>query len=281
MDEAVMGKKRRKKFIQKSKKWFERYKSFFLVVFVVIIFVLIPPLTNLVINREAFIFPSFFGFINDSNRDAWIDFFGAIIGGALTLIGVAWTIVDQNTKRREDAMDVVKPILVANACTYEKIKGINGDNNSRVLECILEYKNVGKGILFNPRVLNIEYKVDNKDIGKLNTSLSVKSYLDINDTSDNDLMIIFGLEDLNKMQEILRGRGNVLSVQIIMYVGGKDVYDRDVVTKLIYKTSLSFFTGNKIELPLGGGKLTSIVISDKNEILDILDNSNWHYNVHV
>lgn len=56
------------------------------------------------------------------------------------MIDVAWTIVDQNTKRREDAMDAVKPILVANACTYEKIKGIDGDNESRVFECILEYK---------------------------------------------------------------------------------------------------------------------------------------------
>ena len=272
--------KKRKKVVQKSKNWFERYKSFFLVVFVVIIFILTPPLTNLVINTDAFVFSSFFGFINDSNRDAWIGFFGAIIGGALTLIGVAWTIVDQNIKRHEDAMDAVKPILVANDCTYEKIKEINGDNDSRVFECILEYKNVGKGILFNPRVLNIGYKVDNKDIGKLKTSLSVKSYLDINDTSDNDLMIIFGSDDLYKMQEILKGRGNVLSVQIIMYVGGKDMYDRDVITKLIYKTSLSFFPNNKIELPLGGGKLTSIVISDKNEILDIINNSNWQYNVH-
>lgn len=254
----IMHKKGRR-FIHKSKNWFKRYKSLLLVIFVMILFILTPPLTNLMISTEAFVFPSFFGFINDSNQDAWIDFFGAIIGGALTLIGVAWTIVDQNTKRREDAMDAVKPILVADACTYEKIKGINDDKNSRILECILEYKNVGKGILFNPRVLNIEYKVDNKDIGKLNTSLSVKSYLDINDTSDNDLMIIFGLDDLNKMQEILKGRGNVLPVQIIMYVGGKDVYDRDVVTKLIYKTSLSFFPDNKIELPLGGGKLTSIV----------------------
>ncbi len=70
------------------------------------------------INTEAFVFPSFFGFINNSNRDARIDFFGAIIGGVLTLIGVAWTIVDQNTKRREDAIDAAKPILVANDCTY-------------------------------------------------------------------------------------------------------------------------------------------------------------------
>lgn len=273
--------KKGKWFIQKSKDWFERYKSLLLVVFVVIIFILTPPLTNLVISTEAFVFPSFFGFINDSNKDAWIDFFGAIIGGALTLSGVAWTINDQNNKRREDAMDAFKPILVANACTYEKIKGINGDSNSRVFECILEYKNVGKGILFNPRVLNIEYKVDNKDIGKLNTSLSVKSYLDINDITQNDLMIIFSLDDLNKMQEILKGRGNVLPVQIQMYVGGKDMYDRDVITKLIYKTSLSFFPDNKIELPLGGGKLTSIVISDEKEIIDIINNSNWHYNVHL
>lgn len=263
------------------KKWIMKHRTTMITIVAVILFCLIAPFINLLVNTEAFIFPSFLGFITIENKDAWIGFFGAIIGGAITLLGVAWTIIDQNNKRREDAMDDVKPILVANACTYEKIKGIKGDEHSKVFECILEYKNVGKGILFNPRVFNIDCKVDNTDIGKLHTTFSVKSFLDVADTSDNDLMIEFDLNALNKMQELLEGRGNVLPVHIIMYVGGKDIHDRDVVSKLDYKTSLAFFTDNKIELPLHGGKYTSIVITDKNEIIEIVNNANPHYNVHI
>lgn len=276
-----MYKKKIESFKNNVNKWMNKNKMLIVAIVLVILFFLLPPLINLLVNTEAFIFPSFFGFITADNQDAWIGFFGAIIGGALTLIGVAWTIIDQNNKRREDAMNATKPILVANACTYEKIKGIIGDAHSKVFECILEYKNVGKGILFNPRVLNIDFKVDNKDIGKLHISLSVKSFLDIADTLDNDLMIEFGLDDLNKMQELLKERGNTLSVQIIMYVGGKDIYDRTVITKLDYKTSLLFFPENKIELPLHGGKFTSVVISDENEICEIMNNADLSYNVHL
>lgn len=277
-----MGKKKTELYIiSKANKWIIKYKFTFVAIIAVILFVLTPPFINLLVNTEAFILPSFFGFITVENQGDWIGFFGDIIGGVVTLIGVAWTIIDQNKKREEDVKDSVKPILVANACTYEKIKGIKGDDHSKVFECILEYKNVGKGILFNPRVFSIDCKVDDKDIGKLNTSLSVKSYLDIQDTSSNDLMIIFDLDALNKMKEILKDRGNVLPVQIIMCVGGKDMYDRDIVAKLDYKTSLSFFAENEIELPLHGGKFTSVVISDKDEICEIVNNANSRYNVHL
>lgn len=44
---------------------------------------------------------SIFDTINTKESD-WISFWGSIFGGLLTLIGVAWTINDQNKKRKED-----------------------------------------------------------------------------------------------------------------------------------------------------------------------------------
>lgn len=50
-------------------------------------------------------------FINESNYDAWIGYYGAIIGGALTLGGVWWTINDTEEKRKEDLYSSHKPFL--------------------------------------------------------------------------------------------------------------------------------------------------------------------------
>lgn len=50
-------------------------------------------------------------FINSNNYDAWIGYYGAILGGSLTLTGVWWTIKDQNNKRREELAVQYRPIL--------------------------------------------------------------------------------------------------------------------------------------------------------------------------
>lgn len=251
-----------------------------IIVCTLLLLVLLPPLVNLFLTTEAFLFPSFFGFVNSENIDAWIGFMGALIGGIITLAGVAWTIIDQETKRQEDIKEATKPVLVASTCPIEEIKGIKGDEKSRVFECVLEYKNVGKGILFYPQVYNIEYYIDGKEYGKLHTSLRVNSHLDIGESSSNDLMIVFDEKTLSNLLEILKGRGNTLPLQIIMYVGGKDMYDRNIVSKLIYKSSLTFFSATDIQLPLHKGRYTSVSISDKAEINKIVSNSNPNYNVH-
>lgn len=51
------------------------------------------------------------GFIDESNKDTWINFFGAIIGGIATLAGVWLTIKDNDNKRREDLAIQYKPFL--------------------------------------------------------------------------------------------------------------------------------------------------------------------------
>lgn len=43
-----------------------------------------------------------FGFISNEKQDVWINFYAALIGGALTLIGVGWTIRYTDATRKDD-----------------------------------------------------------------------------------------------------------------------------------------------------------------------------------
>lgn len=53
------------------------------------------------------------GFINDTNREAWIGYYGAIIGGALTLGGVWWTIKKQEEEKKMEFDINNCPLLTA------------------------------------------------------------------------------------------------------------------------------------------------------------------------
>lgn len=254
-----------------------KYKYLISMIIGLILLILIPPFLNMMINSKPLFFPEFFGFISDKNSSEWIGFYGSIIGGFITLIGVAWTVIDQNRKREEDMKDAFKPVLVANGCSYEKIKT---SDRGKVYECILEYKNVGKGILYNPKVFNIEYAIDNKIIGKLSPSLSVKNYIEIESATGNDIMIELELKELKEIYRSLKGRGNTISLQITMFVGGKDMFGRDIATKLDFKSQIVFFSESDIELPLMPGELTSVVIFNDDEIAEVINNADYRYNVH-
>ena len=264
----------------KFKAWIKRNKLLVIVIVSVVLWIFVPPFINRMITTEAWLFPGFFGYVNSENAGSWIGFYGAIIGGAITLLGVAWTIIDQSKKREEDMKDAVKPILVASSCKYEAVKGIKGELGTKVFECILEYKNVGKGILFNPMVFNIEYSVDGKELGKLQPTFSVNSSVDVDDVADNSVMIVLEPSVLSDIMESLKGRGNTIPLQVVMYVGGKDMFGRDVVSKLEYKSELTFFSTEDIQLPLHGGKLTSTVLFSEEDICKVISNANPRYNIH-
>lgn len=84
-----MDKKKLGTLIEKIRRWIIKHKSILAATVAIIVFALTPPFVNLLVNTEAFIFPSFFGFVIKENKDTWINFFGAIIGGGITLLGVA------------------------------------------------------------------------------------------------------------------------------------------------------------------------------------------------
>lgn len=72
-------------------------KFVLIIVVVIICFFIVSISVNYFVTT-----PSPFGFILPEHQDTWINFFGALIGGALTLIGVWWTIYYTEETRKED-----------------------------------------------------------------------------------------------------------------------------------------------------------------------------------
>lgn len=57
----------------------------------------VPPFVSFIVST-----PSLFGFILADEKSEWINFYGSIIGGALTLVGVGWTISYTESTRKRD-----------------------------------------------------------------------------------------------------------------------------------------------------------------------------------
>lgn len=77
--------------------------------------IIVPPFLDFLFNTHPPQGLSFLGFINDANREAWIGYYGAIIGGALTLGGVWWTLTEQEKERNEKMRVEYKPALILEA----------------------------------------------------------------------------------------------------------------------------------------------------------------------
>lgn len=240
---------------------------------ILIILMLISPCINLLLKTEAPLFSDFLGVVNRDNEDAWISFWGSIIGGCITLGGVAWTILDQNKKYNEEFKNVVKPILVSKDCISETIRR-NG--KGRVIEYVLTYKNVGKGILYNPRMYNLKCSIGGKEIDTLQPTLLYLSCIDIGETVNQSVMIVLDFEKLQEIYQTLAEKANTTDIKIIMYVGGQDIYGRCTVTRLEYRHHLTFYSLEDIKLHLQG-KLTSRILFNEEEISEIVNNANSNY----
>lgn len=79
------------------------------------------------------------------SMDSWINFFGSITGGLLTLAGVWWTIINQDKRRKEDIMNEYFPIpVVTNQLNYD----LNVIDNLYSITFEMLITNVGKGPMF-------------------------------------------------------------------------------------------------------------------------------------
>jgi hypothetical protein len=72
-------------------------KKMGIILSIMALFLVIPPVVNFGVST-----PSPYGFISIEKQDEWINFYAALIGGALTLIGVGWTIRYTEATRKED-----------------------------------------------------------------------------------------------------------------------------------------------------------------------------------
>lgn len=75
-------------------------KNFIILIIGILAIFLIPPFINLIVSISSPI-----GFITISEKEAWINLYGAITGGLLTLLGVGWTISYTNSTRKEDQIN--------------------------------------------------------------------------------------------------------------------------------------------------------------------------------
>ena len=78
-------------------KWFETNNEKVLYILLIVTIIFSPPFVWYTVSLK-----SSFGFILPEHIDAWIGFYGAVIGGSLTLFGVWWTITDQKKIREDD-----------------------------------------------------------------------------------------------------------------------------------------------------------------------------------
>lgn len=114
-----------------------------IICFIISLLFIIPVVTH---NIVSFMCSN--GYLKPGSENQWIGFYGAVIGGALTLLGVWWTIRDQNQKRKKDFMILNKPIII-----ISKIEFIGNANDiiNNLLEFKFDIKNIG-----NSEALNIE-----------------------------------------------------------------------------------------------------------------------------
>lgn len=105
-----------------------KYKAIVKVLLGVVLFMLFAPyIVNFIVETPN---PLGQGFINDANKDTWITFFGTIIGGGATLIGVWWTIKNQEKKSKEDLAIKYKPVLTASFGDKNVIDDLRQDKSS-------------------------------------------------------------------------------------------------------------------------------------------------------
>lgn len=109
-------------------------KSLVLLIFgIFIIIFIVPQIIHFLVYT-----PSSFGFIKHGEESQWIGFFGSIIGGAFTLLGVILTINFEKKSRYESEY----PILIA--CTDKTDYTITHPyGNKKKLKLDLKIKNVG------------------------------------------------------------------------------------------------------------------------------------------
>lgn len=139
--------------MKKIKKIYTESKHFILIILFTLVLLFIgAPLFNAIATNKLS-----FHFINKDNYDAWIGFYGSVLGGALTLGGVWWTIKYEkqeleksknkhDLERKEELFLQYKPLLKCDI-HYSTSEDINK-------LFYFQIENVGRGELLN---INISF----------------------------------------------------------------------------------------------------------------------------
>ena len=117
-------------------------------VIAVLVFIIVP---------SSFYIESPLGFIPYDQAGNVLTYYGAIVGGGMTLGGVAWTINDQNSKRKKDQLQrdkeqtrelklKYKPIIFFSDSDVKDLTGhIKVENSKLHMYFTIQLKNIGRG----------------------------------------------------------------------------------------------------------------------------------------
>lgn len=152
--------------------------------------------------------PSSFGFITPETQDTWINFFGAIIGGGATLLGVWWTIVEQkkdlkeqqkrlDDQRRDDLAIQYKPLIEIEDNGLEEYK-------YNQIKIKMKLSNIGRGEALNLFVKIFQENGDNYYIS--NTDIFYNIFPS---KKDKDIDFVFTKIDASK--EFNKEKGKILA----------------------------------------------------------------------
>ena len=139
-----------KRYIQKT-----NVNDYLLKYMTVVVLFFSAPFVHYIITCESGI-----GFITVEHYDAWISFFGAIIGGSLTLFGVWWTIIEQQKSRKEDQRIHDLERKEELAIQYKPMLSLNFNNGllvdsvikNSVLMLMFSLENIGRGEAVNCKI---------------------------------------------------------------------------------------------------------------------------------
>lgn len=215
-------------------------KVFTIIIITLLLLFIVPSFINWVVSTDLGLG---IGFITPENKDTWIGFYGAIIGGGITLCGVAWTIKNQNKKRLAELAIQYKPILV-----------VNGYKKTSTDPCHFMYyvqiKNIGRG--------------EAKDI---KTNIKTKFY------EPRILRIgkIYGLSNISKQIAFLPPNQTVEATIQLSLDDKNNINDRAKNISFVYTIKYNDFYNNSIE----SNMLLSLNVQP--DIIDMFDNCTDDY----
>lgn len=182
-------------------------------------------------------------FTDVGSKDSWINFFGAITGGLLTLYGVWWTIKNQDKKRKEDLAIQYMPLIV---CDNYKVEIDNVENN--LLDAILtSVYSTFKGEILesNLKEVKIILKLTNYGRGEA-VIKNVKSALAIYPMNDDNFINEAHDNPLNHSNIIIPVSQSKNINLILSFDKTKPIPKKMIFC--IYLTYYSYFDNNKINL---------------------------------
>lgn len=242
----------------------------FLVFLTIIICLFIfPPFIKLLAETKAF--HPIFQIITEDNYEAWIGYYGAILGGALTLVGVWWTIKSEDKQKRDDKINSQRPFLKitlhnkANDDYYSvvpaKVKMFisyftKEDEDRCVIPAYkvsLKLENIGLGIAENIYFETISYEFyrinDNNTKTTYSYNIAFENLYDFPYIQNNNyeiIPILFRYNESNKSKnyaELIKPFQKCL----LHYEGNIHFYDcfnNHFIQKMILEADVSHYTTN-------------------------------------